>query len=46
MGNTISVMLFFPSQKFIPVERFVFEIGSPEELSGTGRLEIAYQIVV
>ena len=34
-------VIFFP-QKFVPVERFVFEIGNPEELPSTGRLEIGY----
>jgi len=36
-------VIFFLSQKFIPIERFVFEIGNPEELSATGRLGMACQ---
>ena len=32
-------------QKFIRIERFVFEIGNPEELSATGRLGMACQIL-
>ena len=39
MSIHLDVTHFFFFQKFRPVERFVFEIGNPEELSAKGRSE-------
>jgi len=35
-GEVQRVVLVVSNKKFIPIERFVFEIGNPEELSATG----------